>query len=179
MPDYFPYIFQVTQKTRRQFDSYAETLLTHQKPVVYSLLFVVLSGWIFLTVLKKFKERSRQRPRSPDLEKPITTAVDKPKALERPLGVWTPIDFRRPAATPYLGWDIHTTVPLPYRPFRYGPYNISMGLRMMKWDEWIELDNQFLKFHEDKLQRIEERGVRCCKTAPEAFDGALELLEEL
>ena len=51
--------------------------------------------------------------------------------------------------------------------------------RTMKWDEWIELDNQYEKFHADKARRIEERGHKCCKTAPEAFDGACELLEEL
>lgn len=66
----------------------------------------------------------------------------------------------------------------------------------MKWDEWIgehpipptsnithsqgpELDNQYLRFHADKTRRIEERGEKCCRTAPEAMDGAVELLEEL
>jgi alpha-1,2-mannosyltransferase len=54
-----------------------------------------------------------------------------------------------------------------------------MGLRTMKWDEWIELDKQYLKFHADKARRIRERGERCCRTAPEAYEGAVELLEEL
>ena len=54
-----------------------------------------------------------------------------------------------------------------------------MGLRTMHWDDWIELDNHFLKFHDIKSRRILERGAKCCKTAPEAFDGACELLEEL
>ncbi|KAJ5767262.1 uncharacterized protein N7511_004878 [Penicillium nucicola] len=54
-----------------------------------------------------------------------------------------------------------------------------MGLRSMKWDEWIELDNHYLKYHADKARRIEERGSKCCYTDPEAMDGAIELLEEL
>ena len=54
-----------------------------------------------------------------------------------------------------------------------------MGLRTMHWDDWVELDNHFLKFHDIKSRRILERGAKCCKTAPEAFDGACELLEEL
>jgi len=54
-----------------------------------------------------------------------------------------------------------------------------MGLRNMNWDEWIELDNHYLKFHADKAQRIIERGPKCCHTEPAAFDGAVELLEEL
>ncbi|KXG50707.1 GPI mannosyltransferase [Penicillium griseofulvum] len=93
---------------------------------------------------------------------------------------WTPSDFKRPTASPYPGWDAHSTKPIPYRPFRYGPkYYITLGLRSMKWDEWIELDNHYLKYHADKARRIEERGSKCCHTAPEAMDAAIELLEEL
>ena len=57
-----------------------------------------------------------------------------------------------------------------------------MGLRTMQWDDWIELDNHYLKFHEDKRRRIEERGHKCCRTDasdPKIWDGAVELLEEL
>ena len=57
-----------------------------------------------------------------------------------------------------------------------------MGLRMMQWDEWIEVDNHYMRFHEDKRRRIEERGSKCCRTQsadPRVFDGAVELLEEL
>lgn len=43
----------------------------------------------------------------------------------------------------------------------------------------IELDNHYLRYHADKAQRIKDRGEKCCKTAPEAMDGAIELLEEL
>lgn len=42
-----------------------------------------------------------------------------------------------------------------------------------------ELDNHYLKYHADKARRIAERGNKCYGTAPEAMDGAIELLEEL
>ncbi|OKP06398.1 hypothetical protein PENSUB_6388 [Penicillium subrubescens] len=42
-----------------------------------------------------------------------------------------------------------------------------------------QLDNHYLKYHADKKKRIEERGEKCYGTAPEAMDGAIELLEEL
>lgn len=42
-----------------------------------------------------------------------------------------------------------------------------------------ELDNHYSKFHSLKAQRIAERGSKCSYTAPEAIDGAIELLEEL
>jgi alpha-1,2-mannosyltransferase len=48
----------------------------------------------------------------------------------------------------------------------------------MNWDEWIELDSHYPKFHALKAERIKERGNKCCMTAPEAFDGAVELVEE-
>ncbi|KAF2088575.1 glycosyltransferase family 22 protein [Saccharata proteae CBS 121410] len=96
------------------------------------------------------------------------------------LTIWHPQDFTRPPAPPYPNWSLTTTKPLPYRPFRYGPkYFTTMGLRTMQWDEWIELDNDYMKFHDIKAKRIAERGAKCCYTAPEAFDGAVELLEEL
>jgi len=51
----------------------------------------------------------------------------------------------------------------------------------MDWNEWIELDNHYLKYHDDKVRRIAERGNKCYRTAdePQVFDGAVELLEEL
>lgn len=54
-----------------------------------------------------------------------------------------------------------------------------MGLRTMHWDDWIELDNEYLKYHSLKAARIAERGGKCCKTAPDAWDAAVELLQEL
>lgn len=42
-----------------------------------------------------------------------------------------------------------------------------------------ELDNHYPRYHADKNRRIKERGSKCCATAPEAMDGAIELLEEL
>ncbi|OAA44210.1 hypothetical protein NOR_03938 [Metarhizium rileyi] len=81
---------------------------------------------------------------------------------------------------PYHGWSIHDTKPLPYRAFRYGPkYNITMGLRTIAADEWIELDNEFPKYHADKAARIHERGDKCTRTDPDAIPAAIELLEEL
>jgi len=97
-----------------------------------------------------------------------------------PLAVWPPSPFKRPTAPPYPNWSLTSTPPLSYRAFRHGPkYHITMGLRTMQWDEWIELDNDYMKYHDLKAQRIAERGSKCSRTAPEAFDGAVELLEEL
>lgn len=89
-------------------------------------------------------------------------------------------DFRPPKPAPYPDWSIEHTKPLPYRPFRYGPeYHVTMGLRVINHEDWIELDSQFPKFHAEKARRIIERGDKCTITAPEAYPAAVELLEEL
>jgi hypothetical protein len=160
-------------------ERFSGLIADHVKPVIYGGLLAAFLTYILVTRVIKRTKPAIQRANSPDLEKPASRKVSTFKAPERPPGVWTPVDFKRPKAAPLLDWDVHKTEPLPYRPFKYGSYHITMGLRTMQWDDWIELDNHYLKFHADKARRIEERGDKCCRTAPEAMDGAIELLEEL
>ncbi|KDN60086.1 hypothetical protein CSUB01_06352 [Colletotrichum sublineola] len=88
--------------------------------------------------------------------------------------------WKMPIPSPYPNWSIDNTKPLPYRAFRYGPkYNVTMGLRSIPPEEWIELDNHFPRYHGDKTTRIRERGDKCFATSPEAYPAAIELLEEL
>lgn len=144
------------------------------KVLLYLAAFTILA--IYLIYRRQSRKTSTTRPRSPDPEKkPLATPPRAP-------GTWDPVSFTRPSPPPYPNWDLQTTKPLPYRPFRHGPkYNITLGLRTMNWDEWIELDNEYPRFHADKARRIRERGDKCCKTEddPRVFDGAVELLEEL
>lgn len=134
------------------------------------LAFLILGGVIVLVARRKQQTTRAGRPLTPRLEKGQT----------HELGKWTPSDFRMPTPEPYPDWSLETTKPLPYRPFRYGPkYNVTMGLRSLKLEDWIELDNHFPRFHADKTRRIAERGAKLCRTAPEAYPAAVELLEEL
>ena len=151
------------------------------KNILYGCIISVIFTWLVIARLLRRKKPILGRERSPDPEKPAA-AKRRPsnfKAPIRPVGVWPPSDFRRPKPMPLLDWDVHTTKPLPYRPFRYGPNYITMALRTMQWDEWIELDNHYLRYHAEKKRRIQEREEKCCRTAPEAMEGAIELLEEL
>lgn len=91
-----------------------------------------------------------------------------------------PSAFKMPVPPPYPNWSVNSTKPLPYRAFRYGPkYNVTMGLRAVDPIEWIELDNNFPKYHADKAIRLQERGSKCVKTHAEAYPAATELLREL
>jgi hypothetical protein len=85
-----------------------------------------------------------------------------------------------PRPPPYPDFSFTDTKPLPYRAFRHGPkYNVTMGLRSLNHADWIEMDNQYPKFHADKARRIAERGAQCSRTDPEALAAAYELLDEL
>ncbi|CAM1501472.1 Fc.00g034560.m01.CDS01 [Cosmosporella sp. VM-42] len=90
------------------------------------------------------------------------------------------IPYQTPVPKPYPAWSIEETKPLPYRAFRYGPkYNVTMGLRTIQPEEWIELDNEFPKYHAEKAARIQDRGSKCVRTHPSAYPAAMELLQEL
>lgn len=151
----------------------------HFKEVLYGLCLLILLT-VALTRYISFR-----RTRSPSTTRPSTPTIEKAPSSKfstpaRKPGTWTPSNFQRPQPPVYQDWSIETTKPLPYRPFRYGPkYFVTMGLRNVNWDDWIELDNHFPRFHADKSRRIRERGSKCCKTAPEAYPAAVELLEEL
>lgn len=108
------------------------------------------------------------------------TESAKEKIVRENPGLWQPSAFRPPQPSPYPKWSIQNTKPLAYRAFRYGPkYNITMGLRAIEHEDWVQLDNHFPKYHADKARRISERGQDCSRSAPEAYPAAVELLEEL
>ncbi|KAF9076536.1 hypothetical protein BDP27DRAFT_1313506 [Rhodocollybia butyracea] len=76
--------------------------------------------------------------------------------------------------------------PIPYRPFRWGAYHVTMGIRDMPWDEWIELDNQMKFYYYIKKHRIATRGTNVVRVLPDrpgivnsASQSAIELVHEL
>lgn len=170
----------------------------HPRNTLYGSLSILALLWFLAKIAQRLRKTERpSRPGTPDLEKikPVFSEGCKKNKFvcENPGGnsphfrfflpwtdrktEWTPSTFVRPAASPYPEWSLETTKPLAYRPFR-PKYYVTMGLRSMPWDSWIELDCEYPKFHALKAERISSRGEKCCRTAPEAFDGALELVEE-
>lgn len=111
-----------------------------------------------------------------NLVKPLPAKLANNK--NRQPGVWTPEDYEMPVPSAYESWDLKTTLPLPYRAFKQ-KYNVTMGIRNMKTDEWIELDNEWMKYHDLKKKRILERRTEVYGTLPEAYPGAMECLAEL
>ncbi|CAG8923035.1 unnamed protein product [Penicillium salamii] len=111
-----------------------------------------LCACLVIFVSKRWASGGTARPSSPDLEKP---AVGLRGKVTRPPGEWIPSSFQRPTAAPYTDWNVHSTKPLPYRPFRYGPkYFVTLGLRSMNWDEWIVPCRQSTSYRRTRQQML-------------------------
>lgn len=154
-------------------------LLTSMSP---NDLWIAGGGAVFLLALALthfFKKRNGRVTLRIPSNTPQQKGVNE-KSESRQPGYWVPDPFKTPKPTPYEGWSLENTKPLPYRAFRYGPkYNITMGLRSVPHEQWFELDNEYPKYHALRKQRIDERGDKVATTHPEAYPAALELLEEM
>lgn len=126
-------------------------------------LYLVLACALAAAALAQRKPKRTKQPRNPN--------------RDRQYGTWVPEDFVSPVPPPFKNWDINATRPIPYRAFRH-KYTITMGIRNMEWDSWIELDNEWLKYHQEKLQRVADLGTDLYGTFPEARAAAFELLDE-
>jgi hypothetical protein len=93
---------------------------------------------------------------------------------------WIPEEFQQPWPEPCPDWSVVDSKPIPYRPFRYGPkYNVTMGIRSMPWEDWVELDNHWPSYHRQKQERLAERADRLVMVHAKARDAAQETLELL
>lgn len=153
---------------------------------LYLIAFLFPSLLLYLINNRYQQQEQRQKQKQKQqiygsLSSNTTTTSEKQLLKEdREPGKWPPSSYVFPTPPPYPHWDLHKTKPLPYRPFRYGPvYHTTMGLRTVQPENWIELDNQYPKFHADKAARIAERGEKCIMVAPEAAEASVELLKEL
>ncbi|KII95957.1 hypothetical protein PLICRDRAFT_234134 [Plicaturopsis crispa FD-325 SS-3] len=122
-------------------------------------------------------------PSTPSNVAPSTGGSDPNKYRED--GEWTPIKFDYPPVAPSPK-PIEELRPVPYRPFRWGQYHVTMGIRNMPWAEWIEQDDQFPKYHRIKAHRIATRGENVVRVMPEnpglvrsGHEASVELVYEL
>jgi hypothetical protein len=89
--------------------------------------------------------------------------------------------FETPLPLPAKEFDLNTAKPLAYRPFRHGPNFVTMGIRKMDWNRWIEMDSDFLRYHDLKVAEIEkdcEAHIRYVDNEV-TRDACFEMLEEL
>lgn len=161
-------LFSATMSSQAFIDPYGGVRVLALFAAACTALVYIASQW----------RRSNHSKKSIDARRESNSLAEKQVLHDEKTS--NPICYRLETVPPYPDWSVTDTEPLPYRAFRYGPkYNITMGLRTIPRDEWIELDNHYPKYHADKAERIAERGEKCVRTDAEAFPAAVELLEEL
>ncbi|KAI0721995.1 hypothetical protein C8T65DRAFT_775038 [Cerioporus squamosus] len=110
---------------------------------------------------------ARRRAASVRAHTPPADLPEKTRsAIERAPGEWEATRFDYPRVEP--GKEHFSTLkPIPYRPFKWGDYHVTMGIRGMNWNEWIELDREFPKFHKVTEYRIRTAGDRLVQVKEE------------
>jgi len=86
--------------------------------------------------------------------KHVTTNSEKKKGDTFPTAA--PALFQTPLPQPLEGYKLELTDPKMYRPFRHGPNFITMGIRKMDWNEWIEMDSNFVRYHDTKVSELDK-----------------------
>ncbi|KAF5662521.1 hypothetical protein FCIRC_11486 [Fusarium circinatum] len=64
--------------------------------------------------------------------------------------------FVRPTAAPTDYTADSLPDPILYRPFRHGPNFITMGIRRLDWDRWIEMDKYYPHYHDIKAAELKK-----------------------
>ena len=64
--------------------------------------------------------------------------------------------FKSPLPQPLRDFHLGSKAPELYRPARHGPNFVTMGIRKMDWNEWIQMDSYFLKYHELKESELKK-----------------------
>ncbi|KAF7309473.1 hypothetical protein MIND_00318100 [Mycena indigotica] len=75
---------------------------------------------------------------------------------KRAFGDWAPQSFSYPKFDA-SSYPLNEIKPPMYRPFRWGEYHVTMGIRSMHWGEWIELDDQFESYYRIRKHRLESK----------------------
>ncbi|KAK7187854.1 hypothetical protein DPSP01_010899 [Paraphaeosphaeria sporulosa] len=64
--------------------------------------------------------------------------------------------FKTPLPEPARSYKLELTEPKLYRPFRHGKNFVTMGIRKMDWNEWIEMDSNFVRYHDIKVKQLDK-----------------------
>ncbi|KAH9853943.1 hypothetical protein C2E23DRAFT_821137 [Lenzites betulinus] len=109
------------------------------------------------------RKEAQKQPLTPISELPEKSQPIKQK--DRAPGAWEPTHFDYPPLEPSQE-HFSNVKPIPYRPFKWGDYHVTMGIRNMPFDEWIELDCEFPQFHKVCDYRIRTRADRLVSVHP-------------
>lgn len=104
---------------------------------------------------------------------PVTEKDGKTNKNREP-GGWIAEEFDYPEIDP-CSFPLMDVRPVPYRPFRYGEYQITMGIRTMPWSEWIELDSTYPHWQRVRKFRVRTRGHDAVRVLPAREDESVKV----
>ncbi|KAH0839611.1 hypothetical protein J3R83DRAFT_527 [Lanmaoa asiatica] len=145
-------------------------------PISRALLHTILHGLVLLVVLRILKwarTKADSKPNNTTLFK-LDATKDGAENKNRKHGEWTPQRFDYPEVTP-CAFELKNTKPVPYRPFRWGEYHVTMGIRTMPWSEWIELDSTYPVYQRVRSFRLQTRGRNVARVLPLREDGIVKV----
>jgi hypothetical protein len=78
---------------------------------------------------------------------------------------------------PLHGFDLVNTPPYPWRPWRVGKFQMTMGLRKMPEDDWLILDNLYKEEQAFRTHLLESNRNGVMQVLPVAEEACAETLE--
>lgn len=135
------------------------------------LSILLAAAAIFLTY--NFVQSRRSRSSNAAHVSPVTEKDRKVNKNREP-GDWFAEEFVYPDIDP-CPFPLKDVRPVPYRPFRYGEYQITMGIRTMPWSEWIELDSTYSHWQRVRKFRVRTRGHDAVRVLPAREDESVKV----
>lgn len=141
---------------------------------------------ILVIVIVQRHSGKSNRPATTPLPANLKSGTESDVNRDRRPGDWTPVDFAYPPVTP-VSEALDQITPRPYRPYKPGRYHVTMGIRPMDWQSWIELDRDFSAYYHLRAERLASpRGPKLFATLPDrpqlvqgGANAARELVHEL
>lgn len=135
------------------------------------LSILLAAAAIFL--MYNFVQSRRSRSSNAAHVSPVTE-TDRKVNKNREPGDWLAEEFVYPDIDP-CPFPLKDVRPVPYRAFRYGEYQITMGIRTMPWSEWIELDSTYSHWQRVRKFRVRTRGHDAVRVLPAREDESVKV----
>lgn len=139
-----------------------------------SILIAAAAAAIFVTYSFIQSRKSRVTRTSNAVHTSSVTEKDRRINKNRELGEWAAEEFDYPEIEP-CPFPLKDVRPVPYRPFRWGEYHITMGIRTMPWSEWIELDSTYPHWQRVRKFRVRTRGHDAVRVLPAREDESVKV----
>jgi hypothetical protein len=81
------------------------------------------------------------------------------------------------AVEPLPNFNFTKVSPYPYRPWKAGKYNMTMGIRKMPEDEWLRIDKNYTREQKIKDSLLETDTTSILQCLPDAEEACKETLE--